>query len=220
MKHQDLLDNLINPVPGAILKKYPAGNIFQYWADNPALYSQAFGHTDDLHRYLGGHSGIDISGKHRTPIVAAHDGHVDEMKTDRTSLGGIVVWLQSPMLELDTKVSCVTTAYAHLDEAAVKKGSTVKQGDLIGYMGNTGMIVSGGNAYWGNAPAGVGTHLHFGINEFILTSTGAWVPRFINQMGNTTDPLSYLTKGKELGGLAVILRNMLTYLGLPKFRST
>ena len=47
----------------------------------------------------------------------------------------------------------------------MKPGQRVKQGDFIGYGGYTGFVVSGTTEYWGNAPAGKGTHLHFGVYE-------------------------------------------------------
>ena len=34
------------------------------------------------------------------------------------------------------------TAYAHARSLAVKKGGTVKQGDIIGYVGMTGLVKS------------------------------------------------------------------------------
>lgn len=218
MKHQEFLKSLANPVPSAVLKKYPEGDVVQYWAESPELYSRAFGQTDDFSKYAGGHTGIDIRGPHRTPVAAAHDGIVYAVKTDRQSLGGLCLWIRSPSLDLNGQESCITTGYGHFDQIIVKAGQKLKQGDHIGYMGNTGFVISGGTPYWGNAPAGKGTHLHFTLYENIMKN-GAWMPRFNNLMQNSSDPLSYLTKGKELGGLTAILRNLSAYLKLPKFRS-
>ena len=227
MNHNAFLEALNSPVPTATLGKWPKGDVRQRWAESPALYSKAFGHTDDLHKFLGGHSGIDIAGAHRTPIVAAHDGFVQNIKTDRITLGGLCMWIQSDTLDLNGVPSCIVTSYAHFDEMTVKLGQRVKQGDLIGYMGNTGFVISGGTAYWGNAPAGKGTHLHFGLYEHILKN-GAFVPRWTNPMQNSTDPLPFLSDptpndGKadgDFGGGITALKNALQYLKLPKFRSS
>ena len=218
MPHHEYLNSLANPVPSARLLHWPKGDVMQYWSDSPTLYSNAFGQTDDFHKFLGGHSGIDIRGAHRTPVVAAHGGTVTATKTDRASLGGLCLWIQSARLDLDGTVSSITTGYGHFDELAVKPNQKVEQGQLIGYMGNTGFVISGGTPYWGNAPAGVGTHLHFSLYENILRN-GAWVPRWTNPMQNSTDPLPYLMKEQGLGGLTIVLQNMLRYLRLPKFQS-
>lgn len=209
MKHNDFLMALGNPTPTLDLLKYPRGAIYQYWGESPELYSAAFGHYDDLHKFLGGHSGLDIVGPHRTPIVASHDGFISNIKTDKTSLGGLVVWIQSPTLDLGGKQSCTVTAYGHLDEVRVSLGSQIKKGDVIGYMGNTGFVVAGGVPYWGNAPAGKGTHLHFSLYEFTVNG-GVLSPRWNNVMQNSTDPLPYLTG--EFTGLIGVLKQMAAYL--------
>lgn len=67
--------------------------------------------------------------------------------------------------------SRICTVYCHLDEIAVEPGQVVKQGDLLGYEGNTGFVVSGGTQYWGDAPAGKGVHLHFGLYDMNSCST-------------------------------------------------
>jgi len=209
MKHNDFLLGLANPVPSVVLKKYPQGGIFQFWGENPRLYSEAFGHKDDLHKFLGGHSGLDIVAPHRTPICAAHDGFVSGLKTDPKNLGGLVIWIQSPSLDLNGNQSCLVTAYGHLDEIKVSPGQQVTKGEVIGFMGNTGFVVSGGTAYWGNAPAGKGTHLHFTLYEYTVKD-GALSPRWNNKMQNSTDPLPYL-RGDFTGSIGV-LKQALAYL--------
>ena len=219
MKRTDFLASLKSPLPNATLKKWPEGHVRQYWSENAPLYSTAFGQNDDLHYYLGGHSGIDIATFHRDPVCAAHDGIVDHVRNERTGLGGLVIYLNSdPLTDLVEGDCRVQTAYGHLDEIACVLGQRVKAGDIIGYEGNTGFVVSG-QPYWGNAPAGVGTHLHFGLYEHNLVN-GTWRYRYTNPMQNSSDPLSYISDPTpfddvadgNLGGLINVLSNMAKYL--------
>jgi len=109
------------------------------------------------------HEGIDISGKFRTPVVAAASGYVNSVREN--SLGGKVVFLQPDGKDY-------TLYYAHLDEQLVRQGQRVAKGEPVGLMGNTG-----------NARNTV-THLHFGI---YTTGGGAIDPLpFVNP--NKTSP--------------------------------
>ena len=95
----------------------------------------------------GVHNGLDLgwNSKHggkNQPIYAAGDGTVYSIKDkDRTgkSWGNYVKIKHS---------KTIYTLYAHLkDGIKVKKGQKVKQGQLLGYMGNTGKAA--------------GNHLHY-----------------------------------------------------------
>lgn len=88
------------------------------------------------------HEGIDIFGKFRTPVVAAADGLITSVTENR--LGGKVVFMRP-------KGKDFVLYYAHLDSQMVQAGQSVKTGDVLGLIGNTG------NAR--NTPP----HLHFGI---------------------------------------------------------
>lgn len=91
------------------------------------------------------HEGIDIFAPKRTPAVAAADGVVTGVKDG--GIGGKVVWLRVPDKD-------VTLYYAHLDKQLVQPGQTVKKGETLGLVGNTG------NAK--HTPS----HLHFGVYTF------------------------------------------------------
>ncbi|MEZ5039461.1 MAG: peptidoglycan DD-metalloendopeptidase family protein [Saprospiraceae bacterium] len=75
------------------------------------------------------HKGIDIFARRGTPVLAATDGTVRSVR-DR-GLGGKQVWLS------DTKRS-QSLYYAHLDSQLVREGATIKAGDTLGLVGNTG----------------------------------------------------------------------------------
>lgn len=59
-----------------------------------------------------------------------------------------------------------TTLYAHLDSVSVKVGQTVKKGQKIGYMGNTG------NSY--------GAHTHFEVRKGVAYSTLIDPTKYLN----------------------------------------
>lgn len=87
------------------------------------------------------HNGIDLPAPKGTPVYAAADGVVKNAWDDQKSGGGNSVVL--------THASNMSTGYAHMDRYTVKPGQTVKQGDLIGYVGATGTAT--------------GNHLHFTV---------------------------------------------------------
>jgi murein DD-endopeptidase MepM/ murein hydrolase activator NlpD len=87
------------------------------------------------------HEGIDLAAPTGTPIYAASDGIV----VGATANGGYGNWIR---IDHPRKLS---TVYGHLSEFAlgIKEGAEVSQGDLIGFVGNTGRST--------------GPHLHFEI---------------------------------------------------------
>jgi murein DD-endopeptidase MepM/ murein hydrolase activator NlpD len=101
------------------------------------------------------HEGIDIAAAEGTPIMAAASGTVVLMQSEASS-GGY------------GNYTCIdhggglATCYAHQSSFATSEGASVSQGELIGYVGNTGHSF--------------GAHLHFEVR--------------VN--GVPTDPLGYL----------------------------
>jgi len=91
------------------------------------------------------HDAIDIPAAAGTPVVAATDGEI--IKLFQSERGGTTIYQLSP----DKKL---VFYYAHLQRYAdgVVEGKFVKQGEVIGYVGDTG-----------NAGAG-NFHLHFSIS--------------------------------------------------------
>ena len=88
------------------------------------------------------HEGVDIFAPRGTHVVAAADGIVSSVGTNR--LGGNVVWVARPLRR-------EAHYYAHLEAQVVRAGTRVKTGDTLGTVGNTGNART-------TAP-----HLHFGI---------------------------------------------------------
>ena len=115
---------------------------------NPVIVS-GFGYRyHPVYKILKRHTGIDIIGQHGEPIYATADGVVIEDDNSSFSGYGIMVLLNHGR--------GYKTVYAHLSKKAVKIGQKVKRGDIIGYMGSTGLSV--------------GTHLHYEVlknGEFV-----------------------------------------------------
>ncbi|MCL2792852.1 MAG: M23 family metallopeptidase [Spirochaetaceae bacterium] len=76
------------------------------------------------------HRGIDIAYARGTPIVSTANGKVIERGFDVTGFGNFVVIRH---------MYGFFTQYAHLDQVYVREGQTVRQGQVIGTMGNTGL---------------------------------------------------------------------------------
>jgi murein DD-endopeptidase MepM/ murein hydrolase activator NlpD len=76
------------------------------------------------------HTGIDFAAPIGTPIYATADGLVKEVSIKFSGYG--------KMIMIDHGFG-YETRYAHLHEFAVRQGQKVKRGDLIGYVGNTGL---------------------------------------------------------------------------------
>ena len=93
-----------------------------------------------------GHHGTDIMAPGGTPVIAAAPGRIE--KLFQSGLGGITLYVRSP----DRRWIYY---YAHLAgyAAGIREGMSVKAGDTLGYVGDTG-------------DAGAGNyHLHFGLTR-------------------------------------------------------
>ena len=87
------------------------------------------------------HKGMDFTAPKGTPIYASGDGVVS--LAQRSSTFGKVIFIEHGY--------GYKTIYAHMSKMAVRKNTKVKRGDLIGYVGNTGLSV---------AP-----HLHYEVHK-------------------------------------------------------
>jgi murein DD-endopeptidase MepM/ murein hydrolase activator NlpD len=89
----------------------------------------------------GHHKGLDIAGELKTPVHTVDKGVVT--KSYYSGSYGHVVFIKHD--------NNLETVYAHLNKRNVKEGQVVKQGDIIGLMGNTG--------------DSSGVHLHFEVHK-------------------------------------------------------
>jgi murein DD-endopeptidase MepM/ murein hydrolase activator NlpD len=87
------------------------------------------------------HTGVDITAPTGTPVFAAADGVVSATHPSYSSGYGICVLINHGY--------SYETLYAHLSKKIVYPGQKVKRGQLIGYVGSTGLSV--------------GPHLHYEV---------------------------------------------------------
>ena len=78
---------------------------------------------------MKGHFGTDYAAPHGTPIVVVGDGVVT--KSSYTKGNGKYVKIRHN--------ETYETQYLHMSRRAVKPGQPVKQGEVIGYVGQTGL---------------------------------------------------------------------------------
>lgn len=116
------------------------------WASTPSIWPTTgwltSGYGNRVSPFTGRvskHNGIDIASRQDTPVIAPAAGVVSYTGFD-SGLGKLV------------KINHgygITTYYGHLAKAAVKVGQKVKRGDVIAYVGSTGLST--------------GPHLHYEI---------------------------------------------------------
>lgn len=112
----------------------------QYLEDAPLLFPTKGKITSQFGARWGSvHRGVDISNSVGTKIYASGNGVVIESKYGYSYGNYILIQHKNGFV----------TRYAHLSKRLVKTGDEVKQGDLIGLMGNTG--------------TSYGSHLHYEI---------------------------------------------------------
>ncbi len=117
------------------------------WASTPSIWptsgwlSSTFGkRISPFSGRLQNHNGIDIAARPGTPIIAPASGVVSYSRFN----GGF-----GRFLKINHGYGIVTH-YGHLSKIAVKVGQKVKRGDVIAYVGNTGLST--------------GPHLHYEVS--------------------------------------------------------
>jgi murein DD-endopeptidase MepM/ murein hydrolase activator NlpD len=117
------------------------------------------------------HKALDIMAPWGTPVLAADDGRLEKISSNRA--GGLAAYQSDPSGQF-------IYYYAHLAGYAdgLKEGQALRRGDVIGYVGTTG-----------NAPA-TAPHLHFQV--MLLEHKGRWWG------GEAVNPYAALVRGETL----------------------
>lgn len=89
------------------------------------------------------HNGIDLAAPEGTPVYAIKDGTAFSCIANDPEFGNYIV--------LSHDQGKITSVYAHLSKICIEQYQNVKKGDVIGYVGQTGMAT--------------GPHLHFEIRQ-------------------------------------------------------
>ena len=101
------------------------------------------------------HQGVDLAGPEGTPIYAARSGTVTIATSSRSA--GFYVSINHG--------DGFSSVYMHMTHFVVSVGQKVSQGQLIGYMGSTGIST--------------GSHLHFGISlNGVYVNPALYVPLY------------------------------------------
>jgi murein DD-endopeptidase MepM/ murein hydrolase activator NlpD len=138
----------VTPRPGPVAGNGNARLLFPLIGS--AVTSSGFGWR--LHPILGSwlmHAGRDLAAPEGTPVVAALSGRV--VSSGLAGGYGLAV-------EVEHDRPRRRTLYGHLSELYVKEGEMVRQGEVIGRVGSTGLST--------------GPHLHFELRQ---PSDGGWV---------------------------------------------
>lgn len=163
---------LHEPVLNFRCESYPNGDVTQWFGENKPLYAQVCNPAGCL---TGGHNGIDIVREYGTPIFCVDDGIVVEVLNKETGYGQNVRVLSDSGFEY---------IYAHLSGIAesCNLGERINAGDPIGFMGNSGFVVSGDTVFWkGGANQHKGTHLHLGRRPLKRwDGTGQWTVTYMS----------------------------------------
>lgn len=113
------------------------------WASRPAIQPVSNKDLKQLHTifglrmhpllgYVRPHNGLDFTAPVGSPVYATGDGKVSLAQRSE-SYGNVIYINHGYQFE---------TRYAHMTHYIVKEGQSVKRGQIIGYVGNTGLSVA------------------------------------------------------------------------------
>ncbi len=178
---QKEIDELDAQVRARLGKKtVPAGKGVLAWPIDGIL-TQKYGNTGFRALGYSFHNGIDVAAPAGEPIYAAADGEVIYTDHSDASYGNWVAIKH----DITTKSgkSQIITLYAHFQSFKVSPGHQVKQGDLIGYEGNSGNTTK---KLYGPER---GYHLHFVVYD--AEGFGVNAGKYTNIYGSYRVPYGY-----------------------------
>jgi len=158
-----------------------------------------------MHPVLGSwimHAGRDLAAPEGTPVVAALSGRVVMSGT----AGGYGL-----AIEIEHERPRRRTLYGHLSELYVREGDSVRQGEVIGRVGSTGLST--------------GPHLHF---ELRLPQDGGWVATDPGDLDPGGAPLiaglqglpglggGLATSARDVDAVALLMGQLLQTLERPR----
>lgn len=131
-----------------------ARNMGSLWAATPAIQplaakdvkyiSSGFGsRMHPIYKIMRFHYGLDMSSHVGAEVYATADGKVSETDIKGRTANGLKITLDHG--------NGYETVYAHLSRVIVREGQTVKRGQVIGLVGNTGVSS--------------GPHLHYEVHK-------------------------------------------------------
>ncbi|MEK7161693.1 MAG: peptidoglycan DD-metalloendopeptidase family protein [Patescibacteria group bacterium] len=153
------------------------------------IMTQSYGNTGFTALGYNFHNGIDIAAPAGQPIYAAADGEVLYTDKSDASYGNWIAIKHN--ISTKSGSSQIITLYGHFRSFKVSPGQQVKQGDIIGYEGNTGNTTK---RLYGPER---GYHIHFGVYdaEGFGVSPGVYTKIYGDYKvpyGYTYNPLNFL----------------------------
>ncbi|MFH1522377.1 MAG: M23 family metallopeptidase, partial [Patescibacteria group bacterium] len=164
----------------------------QYWNEQEQKWKESFTNPTHNSSYSSGKLkyAIDFGLPMRTPVIASRSGPVTSIGTGYN--GG---WGNCPLI---TYGNGRIGRYAHMDEVIVEDGEYVRQGQVIGYSGNTG-----------NSD---GPHLHYQEED----SNGQSLPlTFIDAEEADRVPKRWVPEEEKPDGLRHVYTSLNTYNSDP-----
>ena len=174
------------PIPSAPLTPAPPETLVGYRSPLPhARLTLPFGPSPWGSRLVEGkafHDGVDLATFCGDHIKAAHDGTVlaasrrfdteigwvGDLKPYYARLDRKHLWGTLPITVVIDDGNGYRSIYAHFSKVVVKKGQTVKAGQMLGYEGMTGRAS--------------GCHLHYGLFSPLETATFTIEPDVVKRM--------------------------------------
>lgn len=124
------------------------GNVSLAWPSNPSRGISAIFHDPDYpFRYLFEHPGIDIRAPQGTPVKAASDGYVAQVRKPLIGKYSYVMIIHN---------DGISTVYGHLSKIIIEADQYVAKGQVIGLSGATPGTPGAGRFT-------TGPHLHFEV---------------------------------------------------------